>query len=74
MLRFRTLNESSVPPSLLPTKCPGCKMLQSSSLAMRSLFTAEVVRHMTRSSIGAVMRDRSCDAARNQKVRLSRDI
>jgi hypothetical protein len=36
-LRFRTLNESCIPPSLLPSKCPGCKMLQSVNLAMRSL-------------------------------------
>jgi hypothetical protein len=33
---FWMLIESCIPPSLFPSKCPGCKMLQSSSPAMRS--------------------------------------
>jgi hypothetical protein len=33
ILRFWTLIESCVPPSLLPTKCLDCKMLQSSNPA-----------------------------------------
>jgi hypothetical protein len=36
-MRFWTLIESCKPPSLFSTKCSGCKMLQSSSPAMRSL-------------------------------------
>jgi hypothetical protein len=36
-LRFWTLIEPCIPPSLLPTKCLGYKMLQSSSPAMWSL-------------------------------------
>jgi hypothetical protein len=36
-LRVRMLIESCVPPSLFQTKCPGCKMLQSSNPAMQSL-------------------------------------
>jgi hypothetical protein len=52
------LNESCIPPSLLPIKCPGYKMLQSSTSHAKS-FIAEVVRHAACSSTRAVMHDQS---------------
>jgi hypothetical protein len=57
------LNESCIPPSLLLTKCPGYKMLQSSTSHAKSFIT-EVVRHAACSSTRAVMHDRS------QEIRL----